>query len=1090
MQKPYLKLVLLTLFTVCTAAFCPSTFAQIITSGIAGYVRDTGGKPVAGATVTANYQPTNATFTAISSDTGRFNFRGLPVGGPYTVSARSGTMGGEPIPYVETILGTDIDVNLVLKSDVIVMERFIAAGSRSDLDAGATGSGFVLDSERLATRPTSERSLADMISASPLVTLRSTFGDREESQISAVGQNNRFNSIQIDGSRINDLFGLNGTGLASFFNPLSLDTIEQLAVQISPYDVRQAGFTGASINAVTKSGTNKFRGSAYAYFRGDEIFGIQMQGENARERTLRGVKFVPSLERRTLGATLGGPILKDRLFFFLAYEEFQSTSAGRDPRFITPAEGQILSRLQQVAQTAGDTIDFGKPVTGKTANTAQDEKLNAKVDWKINDSHRLSLRYTTTEGEVPQFGNFASSSLTLNSVTGGIVAAPDGHFYSQTRKEKTIAGNINSQWSSNFKTELKYSQTKQDQLTPLHTVAPQILITGVSGTDQINNAAVTNGAYTAGTEQFRHGNVIQVKNRQFSAMGDYFWQNFVFTGGFEREQTDFYNLFRNGSYGLVAYRNFADFLADANAVITRNVYDPNLRPVADISDFATNGVFAQAKWEVTSRLSLTGGLRYEFVESGIAPALNQPFLNTTGFRNNGTVDGTSSVSPRFGFNLALDDDRKVQFRGGVGHFFGRAPWVIFSNSYGQTGVGNFTQTSASGQLPNTLTTYYRSNFDPANPIGTATDNPADPARRREVNWVDNGIQLPQSWRGNLAVDVKVGLLDSMLSFEIVHSIVDQALFVTNENIRPLNAPAADGRRRFAGAPAAGVGANALHPAYTNLIRVRNASVGESTYFTMQWARPMRQRWGFNFSYTRGQSTEAQAIGQTTAGGQWNRNVVFNQNTVEKGTADFETRHRLLLSLNRQFEFVKKWPTTVALSYEGRSGNPYSWVFGGDLNGDGVSFNDTVVVPSGASDPRFDFSGMNPAQLEAFLAFTRTSELSGYAGGMVPKNAFVEPWLNRLDVKFIQDVPIAGPVRLQLFLDFVNFGSFLSKKLFNYTEISPFLSNDVFRSRTLTGTTAYAPDGRIRPTYTATPAGFNLDNGMSRWRIQLGAKLSF
>ncbi|MFM9091489.1 MAG: hypothetical protein ACKOUK_07105, partial [Verrucomicrobiota bacterium] len=270
----------------------------------------------------------------------------------------------------------------------------------------------------------------------------------------------------------------------------------------------------------------------------------------------------------------------------------------------------------------------------------------------------------------------------------------------------------------------------------------------------------------------------------------------------------------------------------------------------------------------------------------------------------------------------------------------------------------------------------------------------------------------------------------------------------------------------------------------------NASVGESTYFTLIWSRPVRQKWGFDLAYTHGSATEAQAIGQTTAGGQWNRNVVFNQNTVTKGTADFEIRHRVQAAVTRDFQLIKGQRTRVSVSYEGRTGNPYSWVFGGDLNGDSVSFNDTVAVPSGASDPRFDFSGMTPAQRDAFLSFVQGSELSAYAGGIAPKNAFTEPWVNRLDLKVAHNIPLAGRVRLDLFFDFINLGAFLSKDFFGYNEVSPFLSNGVFRTRTLTNATAYGTDGRIRPTYTSEPVGFNIENGMSRWRIQLGARLSF
>lgn len=1087
MQKSFIKSLAITALTALAVMLSPNALAQLTSTGMSGIVRSPGGAPVAGAKVTATFVPTNATFTAITNADGRYTFRNILVGGPYTITASAEGHNDTPVTDVTTLLGTDVEVNVTLSSDVVQLEKFTISGERNELDAGATGAGTLIGGQTLATKPSSERSLADMVSASPLVTLRSTFGDREESQLTAVGQNNRFNSFQIDGSRINDMFGLNGTGLASFFNPLSLDTVEQISAQVAPYDVRQAGFTGASINVITKSGTNEFHGSLTYYFRGDSVAGIALQGYNSREYEATGTKFTPRLERRTIGATFGGPIIKDKLFFFLSYEDTESTIAGRDARFIPNAsnpESTILSRLDQIASAAGKDIDWGQPVTESTANTTVEEKISAKVDWQINANHRASVRYTTTEGEVPQFGNYASTSLTVNGVaSGGAISAPTGHFYSQTRKEETIAARLNSQWNSNFSTEIKYAHTTQDQLTPLNTVGPMILITGLAGNDLVTGQSITNGGYVVGTEQFRHGNVINVDSDQMSATGDYTWRNFVFSGGFEREQTDFYNLFRQGSYGLVAYRNYADFLADTNAVITRNVYDPNVRDVADVSDLATTGIFGQVKWDINTRLWITAGLRYEFVESSEPPPYNAKFFTDTGFRNDGTVDGTSSLSPRVGFNLALDDTRTTQIRGGIGHFFGRAPWVIFSNSYGQTGVGSFTLQSAQGQLPTSLGGYL-AQFDPANPIGTGVDNPN---LQREVNWVDNGIELPQSWRGNLAIDRKLSFLDSQVTLEVVHSVTDQALFVTNENLRPTTV-GADGRQLFAGNPS--TAANRKYIDYLNLIRVQNTGIGESTYFTAQWSRPMKNKWAFDLAYTRGKATEAQAIGQTTAGGQFNRNVVFNQNVATEGRADFEIRDRVQLTLAREFEFVKNWKTTTSLYYEGRTGNPYSWVFGGDLNLDGVTFNDTVAVPSGIDDSRFDFSLMPVAQRDAFLAYVASSELAKYAGGIAPKNAWYEPWVNRLDLKFMQNVPIRGSAKLQLFFDFVNFGAFLSKDFFGYTEIAPFLSNDVFRTRTLTNATTYGPDGRIRPTFTSAPAGFTIDNGMSRWRVQLGAKLQF
>lgn len=1099
MHKSFLKPLVLAVVTALALTLSPSALAQITTSGMSGTLHATDGKALAGATVTAVHTPTNASFTAVTSAAGRFNFIGLPVGGPYTVSAKADA-GEATENNVFTELGKDVEVSLTAKSETVQLEKLVVGASRADLDASALGSGTTLDRVQLDAKPSTERSFADLVSATPQVTLQalSSANDREEAHIVALGQNNRFNSFMIDGARINDVFGLNGTGLAGFFNPISPDTLEQIAVQVSPYAANYSFFTGAAINAVTKSGSNTFHGSAYYYFKGDHLFGQQLQGANPKELAATGVKIVPRLERITWGGTFSGPIWKDHVFFFLNYENYVSTSNGRTLTFTPDAgvESQILARLKQYS----GTVNWGDPVTSATTNRQTEKKILAKIDWNISDKHRLNVRYSKTDGLVPQFGNLGGG-VTINGVSSpSIGAAPTGHFYDQTRVGKSYSGQFNSDWTSDFKTEFRYTRNTDDQLTPTASTAPLIVINGLTGTDLRTNVPGT-GAYVAGTEQFRHGNVINVVNRQASAKADYFWNNFVFTGGLEREWSDFVNLFRSGSYGLVAFRNLADFLADTNGVISRNYYDPNVRPVSDISDFAINSIYGQAKWNYSNRLNATFGLRVDQTDTSIRPALNQAFLTATGFRNDGTPGGVTSVAPRFGFNYSLDDKRITQLHGGFGYFVGRSPWVFFSNSFGNTGVGTFSRASTDtlNPLTSSLASYFANEFKDASPIGTGTDNPT---LRREVDFNDDKVKMPAIWRANLNLDHKLAFLDSTVTIEYDYTKVAQGLVTRNENLKPLaGALALDGRARFSGTP--GTQANALYPSYTNMYHVTNTNVGQSNYVTLELRRPMKNNWSYRLAYSRGHSTEAQSNGQTTAGGQFNRNVVFNQNTVELGTADYEIRDRIQFNLSRQFEFVKKFKTTVSLYYEGRTGNPVSWVWGGDLNGDGVSFNDTVVIPTGSSDPKFDFSGMTTAQQTAFFAFLDSTGLSKYAGkNYVPKNSFYEPWVNRLDLNFKQNIPIHGPAKLELGLDFVNFGAFLSKSTFGYTEVAPNQNNDAFRTLTLTSGTSYNnATGQIKPLFSGTVTATNpngvfisapvqVDNLQSRWRIQLSAKLIF
>ena len=1065
----------------------PLAFGQgVVSSGMTGLVRDSNGKAVAGTTVTAVHTPTGTAYTASSGDSGRYYFRGLIAGGPYTVSVTAS--GYKPFEKTDvmTALGQDLDVGVNLeKSDIVVMGKFTVVGQGNELNGNATGAGSLLDSLRLASKPTTQRSLADLVSASSFVTLSSlsSANDREEAHIVAVGQNNRYNSVLIDGSRINDQFGLNGTGLASFFNPLSIDIIDQLSIDVSPYDTRQSGFTGASVNAVTKSGTNTFHGSIYYDISKDKLFGFVGQGPDVAAGVTQGT--VPILKRETQGFTLGGPIVKNKLFFFVNYEKFlriaPALQAGLNPDAADVA--LINTRLTAIATAAGKGTNYGT-IGQSVVNQADDKKKLAKLDWNIVTGQRLSLRYSETNGQVPQFGDYGNTNFGTGIVTnsGGATTSYSSNFYAQIREEKNITATLTSQWTQNFKTEIRFGDIKQDQYTPTAATLPSVRIFGINGTNQ-SGVRVTNGMLELGTEQFRMGNQINARTKSYSAVGDYFMGNVTFSGGFDREKNNDYNLFRAGSYGIFDFANIAAFQADTANGFTRAFYVAGT-PIADVSDSAVTGIFGQAKWEVRPGLTLMAGLRYDYVESGTRPPFNQLFKDRFGIANDGTVDGGTSVSPRLSFNWAVDQSRTTQLRGGVGHFLGRAPWVFFSNSYSNPGIGRYNVIGGTTSLVD----YIKTTFDPASPIGVSPT--ITPGNRFEINLTDNGIELPSVWRSNLALDLKLPVWDSTLSLEVIQTYNDKAFFISNDNLTPTTR-GADGRQRFAGNPA--TVANARFAEFINVYHVKNVSTGEARYMTLSWDRPMKDNWAANFSYTRGRSTEAQSFGQTTASGSWQRNSIFNQNAIEEAHSDYEVPNRVQATYTRTMEFKKGWRTTASLYFEGHTGNPFSYVYSTDLNGDSRADNDLVAVPTGTGDARFDFSVMSAADQTAYFAYLQNSGLNKFAGGVAPKNAFYQPWVSRLDLHFSQVIPIYKPAELELFFDFVNFGSFLSNNLFNYFEKAPLNQQDVFW-RVQAGGAAYAADGRIRPTFTSATVPLNsttvFDNVQSRWRIQVGAKLKF
>jgi hypothetical protein len=1065
-------------FTLGIAITTPG-LAQVVSSNLIGSVRDSAGRPVANATVTAVHVPTGTTYTANTSAVGRFNIRGMVVGGPYTIRAEADGFQTAELQNVQTTLGTDADVSLSLTaSEVVAMEAFRVEATADELNAGATGAGTVLDSRRIEMQPTINRSFADMIRTNPFVTIRSG------AALTALGMNNRFNSVTVDGARINDQFGLNASGLQSFNNPFALDALEQFSVSLAPYEARRSGFTGAAIDAVTRSGTNEFRGSAYYIFTNAGLQGKDVAG------TTRGTR--PVLDEETYGFTLGGPIIRNRLFFFANYEKYTRESAPSNPGFTPEANAlsTIMNRLGAINTATGYNTDFGS-FGGTASNVTDDEKRLLKLDWNINRDHRFTIRYSDTVGTQPSFGAFNANNFSGGAPLSGAppigrATALSSNFWDVERTEKVWATQLFSNWTADLRTELSYSKTSFDQDSLPRAIFPEVRIYNVPGVD-FNGNPITNGVLALGTENSRHGNVLRVDTESYAGSADYTWRNYTITGGFDREESSFYNLFRQSSYGVIGFNGIQNFVNDVPFAYFRSVAQEGFEP-ADISEFRQTGFFSQVRTDVSHRFNYTLGLRYDLIESPIAPPTNHRFVDAFGISNAGTIDGSNRISPRASFNLGLDDERMTQVRGGAGVFLGRAPWVIFSNSYGNTGVGRFTESATGANAPK-LVDYLNTRFDPENPIGIVPQE----GGASVINLTQDGTKLPAIMRANLAVDRRLPFLGATFSLEYVHTEVLEALFIDNINLRPTTV-GADGRQRFAGA----AGAQPLVPGFGNVLRIRNTGVGSSQYWNAAIDRPLgTDGWAYGASYTRGRSTEAQALGSSTAGSQWQFNAVFNQNQVEESRSDFEIRNRLQVYTTKRFTYGREMATSVSLYYEGRTGSPYSWVYSGDLNTDGFNGNDLVAVPTGANDPRFDFSGLNAAQLDAYLRAFEQHGLNPYAGSHAPRNTHFQPWQNRLDLRIMQEIPTFRRVRVELFADFINFGSWISESVFNYIETMP-NPNNAGLVRQL-GNATYTADGRIRPTVSLDADGnvvlpanstIAVNNAESRWRLQFGARIRF
>jgi hypothetical protein len=1097
------------LIAVLGMAFTPLVRAQgLVSSGIAGSISDESGRAISNATVTAVHVPTNSAYTAVSGPNGRFRFSGLRVGGPYTVSAVSPGSTIAAVEDVITALGEEAEVSLIADTGVVKMEKLVVAVSTNELDPNATGAGTVVNSRGILNQPSSNRSFADIIKTNPFVSMRAF------PQITALGMNNRYNSITLDGARLNDQFGLASSGLSSLKNPFSLDAIENFSVTLTPYDVTQSGFAGASINVVSKSGTNELHGSAYYLYSSSKWQGRDLSGTNAN---LRPAKFY----ERTYGFTLGGPILKDRLFFFFNFEKYDNPGSGPLEAGFKPDSNALSVINAQVSALPGKP-DLG--TFGKGAPTLlTDEKRLLKLDWNISRDHRLTVRYSRTEGTQPFSPNFRATGLSTPvptgvSTTGFVngVTSFNSNFYDLGVDEKVWASQLFSNWTPDLKTEFAFSKNDTNALRTTPVIFPEIIIRNVP----TDTGVSTGTAMLLGTDVSSMGNGVILNEISYSGNATYNWRDVTFKTGFDREETDFNNLFRSGSYGVFVY-DYSPTLNLSNdkpVGFVRGVASANF-PATDVSKLEQTGYFLQAKWEPTQRFNVTLGLRYDVLGSPIAPTYNAAFSTAfeslvPGIRNDTTIDGSSRLAPRLSFNYAIDKERNIQVRGGVGVFLGRNPWVWISNSYGNAGFGRFTVPRPSATAP-TLGQYLSGSFtetdsafkfDVADPFGKT--NLSANTGTSDVNFLAPDLELPTNLRGNLAVDVRVQKLDATFSIEYIHTDVMKAMFYENLNLVAAGKGADNRtyfRRRLAGADIplgtaspTGTTVNTYSSGFGRALRLRNVDAGSSDYVAFILNRPFKNGWAYNVAYTRGRSIEAQPAGSSTAGSNWGFNIVFNQGTVEETRSDYEIRDRVQASISKELSYFKNYKTTVTLGYEGRTGQPYSYVYSGDLNFDGNSANDAVAVPTDANDPRFNFINMSSVQQSAYFAFLKSSGLSAYAGGYAPRNSFIGPWQNRLDLHFSQEIKVTGPVRIELFADFTNFGNWLSKDLFNYVETLNATSTNSNQNRVL-GNASYGADGRIIPTATIGADGtltvpinsqFLPNNADARWRIVAGARLRF
>ncbi|GAB3783265.1 TonB-dependent receptor [Dyella agri] len=1012
--------------------------AQDTSSSISGRVLDASGQPVTGATVQIVHEPTGTTKITTTDTNGRYAAQGLRVGGPFDVTVSKAGMAQIEQKNVYLQLAQDTAVNLTMGAEQAKQAKDLGAVTVS---ATALMQTFTPDNKGISTNvsqreleavPAPDRSIQNIVRMDPRVVIT----DRERGEISAVGQNSRYNNITVDSVSANDPFGLNANGLPTLGTPISMDTIAEYNISTANYDVANRRGLGAAVNAVTKSGTNDFHGSVYYVFQNDKMI-----GDNQKGASYNGFS-----RQWTGGATVGGPIIKDKLFFFASMEKSTQIGAGSpygpaDSGAGSPIAGLTTAQVDQIRQIAAQKYgmtDIGN-IGGGNSNLL-DKRYLAKIDWNITNNHRASFTFSETKETKPIITG-TTSKLVLSS-----------GWYTSKTDNKSYALHFYDDWSDVFSTDTTFSYANFSKNS-----APY---NGVDMPDITIYPNVYGGpAVEFGTNYSYQANVLKVKTWNAAWAGTLFLGDHTVKGGIDFERDEYYNLFVQnlfGSYtfeetkdskGNVIANGLANFLAGNyyQYYYNRPANGLSLADTAAAYNLNQWGVFLQDTWQVNNNLSVQYGVRVDIPLMSDRPIYNpayaaapgvgvpsNPNQSTGGFgrSNQATVNGNRVVQPRMSFNYSFDTERMTQLRGGAGLFVSNPPgvWVgnIFSNS-GMTQVQyncGPTQKSCNSNLP------------PFSSDPNAQHNGNGNSGTMTVNTLSPGFRIPSAWKFTLGFDKELPWWGLIATADYQHIKQRDAIWFQNLNLGAPTGVLPDGRLSFYRYPNLDPKAKNqvvtynANPAFSNAnINLADSSKGKADSLTLALKKPFADGWMAMVGLTWGRSTEVNPGTSSVALSNYQKNYLTNPGENVASTSNYSIPWRAIASLTWQHRFFGDYATTFSAFYDGHSASPYSWTFGNDANGDGV-VNDLVFIPKqGQVEFRSTGNAALDAQLQKeFFDYIQGNEyLRDHAGNIAKRNGARAGWINQLDLSFSQEIPgifkgNKGVVRLDIY----NFGNMLNK----------------------------------------------------------------
>jgi len=1078
-------------------------FAQITTSSITGSVRDNNDQPLVGATVTATHLPSGTKYTTISTKDGFFVLNGLRIGGPYQVVIEF--VGFKPTTFenITLRLGEPYDIRANMNVNEQVLENVLIATTAKKVSAERTGMSSVLNNRMLNSMPTLSRSIADFTSAVP-----------QANGFSFGGRDPRYNNIMIDGANLNNSFGLSNDPFpGGGNNPISLDAVDEVSVTLAPYDVRQGNFTGANIAAITKSGTNTFHGDVYTYWRNEKLQGSKVAGGKAAN---------PAYQSRAYGASLGGPIIKNKLFFFINGEFEKKPPSGGINFTATGGSGTgnpssvSINDLKAVSDYLKSKFSYDPgPYDNFPAFKNENHKYIVKVDWNISDQHKLTLKYNDFYGlqdVLPsQSGGIAGADIATYGPKFSSSAMSFFNFiYSPEDIVKAGTIELNSRFSSRISNQFLATFTKIRSDKSKHGATfPAIDIMADYPSDKRNYIS-------AGNEPFNgNNNKVHTDVMSFTDNFTYYTGKHTLTAGVTFEAQKVGNMFMPGSQGYYLFANVQDFLNNQAPLKFAQTYsliegqDAIFSAQLKISQLSA---YIQDDINVSQNFKFSYGLR---VDQPIYPEqpLENPATTQLSFRDGMHYStgkwpkAAALFSPRASFRWDLYGDKSLIIRGGTGLFTGRIPFVYLTNVPTNSGMYQYSAkvltTSSGVNMNNFLFNPDPKAYNPFYNTGLASSLPqyfptsAGTVPSTNVVFADPNYKFPQVWRTDLGLEQRIGS-SWKLTLEAMYTKDINATYMIDVNQKDPDGTVTTGsysRGYFTSTAARRINLNV-----SNAILLTSDSKGSSFLFTAQLEKSFSKGWWGSLAYTYNYAANLTENPGSQAASTYNGNVTGGTlNDLQLANTARALPHHIVGMVSKRFDYAKHFSTTITLLYQGAKNGAYSYVYSGSVTNQGQNSANLMYIPKDAKNPNevkfvdHSYGGVlfTAAQQAALFEdyINQDPYLSKHRGQLADRNGAFRPWYNELNLKFVQEVYAKiGNQRhtLQFSADIYNIPNLVN----NYWGARK--SYTVNNPLTLSGVSGGVPSFYITP-YQNKPVTYSFFNNVSvsnTWAMQLGLKYLF